>query len=227
MADVQELPMDRAEVAARRDKDGLLDLLDAKLEHYLHTLHEYQEAMQQLSKELSSGYMSLAQANFHNSSSAIRYGQDCYDERMQALRKVHIAEHGSAKSDQPYFSIYSPFATTQHSDPDNTSNSAEQENEAQGSDLPKPKEDDAKSTPDPNSQSSQNSEKTKEETNSTEKPTDPLRWFGILVPPALRTAQSTFVSAVEGPIPQLVTILRDLRTQEIEIGRIRKQIKKT
>jgi hypothetical protein len=53
MADVQELPIDRAEVAARRDKDGLLDLLDAKLEHYLHTLHEYQEAMQQLSKELS------------------------------------------------------------------------------------------------------------------------------------------------------------------------------
>ncbi|CAN9241810.1 unnamed protein product [Alternaria sp. RS040] len=198
MADVQELPTDRAEVAARRDKDGLLDLLDAKLEHYLHTLHEYQEAMQQLSKELSS-----------------------------ALRKVHIAEHGSAKSDQPYFSVYSPFATTQHSDPDNTSNSTEQANEAQGSDLPKAKGDDAKSTPDPNSQSSQSSEKAKEESSSTEKPTDPLRWFGILVPPALRTAQSTFVSAVEGPIPQLVTILRDLRTQEIEIGRIRKQIKKT
>jgi anaerobic ribonucleoside-triphosphate reductase len=54
MADVQELPMDRAEVAARRDKDGLLDLLDERLEHYLHTLHEYQEVMQQLSKELSS-----------------------------------------------------------------------------------------------------------------------------------------------------------------------------
>jgi hypothetical protein len=139
----------------------------------------------------------------------------------------HIAEHGSAKSDQPYFSVYSPFTNTQHSDSDNTPNSTEQAKEAQGSDLPKPKEDDAKSTPDPNSQSSQNSEKTKEETNSTEKPADPLRWFGILVPPALRTAQLTFVSAVEGPIPQLVTILRDLRTQEIEIGRIRKQIKKT
>ncbi|CAN9171827.1 unnamed protein product [Alternaria alternata] len=155
MADVQELPTNRAEIAARRDKDGLLDLLDAKLEHYLHTLHEYQEAMQQLSKELSSA------------------------------------------------------------------------NEAQGSDLPKPKEDDAESTPDSNSQPSQNSEKANEETNSTEKPTDPLRWFGILVPPALRTARSTFIGAVEGPIPQLVTILRDLRTQEIEIGRIRKQIKKT
>jgi hypothetical protein len=32
--------------------------------------------------------MSLAEANFHNSSSAIRYGKDCYDERMQAIRKV-------------------------------------------------------------------------------------------------------------------------------------------
>jgi anaerobic ribonucleoside-triphosphate reductase len=54
MAEIQELPLDRAEIAARRDKDGLLDVLDAKLEHYLHTLHEYQEVMQQLSKELSS-----------------------------------------------------------------------------------------------------------------------------------------------------------------------------
>lgn len=55
---------------------------------------------------------------------------------------------------------------------------------------------------------------------------DPIRWFGILVPPALRTAQQTFTSAFEGPIPQLAAISRDLRNQEIEIGRVRKQIKK-
>lgn len=55
---------------------------------------------------------------------------------------------------------------------------------------------------------------------------DPIRWFGILVPPALRSAQQTFISIVEGPIPQLATIARDLRSQEIEIGRVRKQIKK-
>jgi hypothetical protein len=55
---------------------------------------------------------------------------------------------------------------------------------------------------------------------------DPIRWFGILVPPALRSAQAFFISGVEGPIPQLATIARDLRTQEIEIGRVRKQIKK-
>lgn len=55
---------------------------------------------------------------------------------------------------------------------------------------------------------------------------DPIRWFGILVPPALRSAQQSFISVVEDPVPQLATISRDLRSQEIEIGRVRKQIKK-
>ena len=55
---------------------------------------------------------------------------------------------------------------------------------------------------------------------------DPLRWFGILVPPALRSAQASFVSAVEDPILQLSTLASDLRRQEVDIGRLRKQIKK-
>lgn len=74
--------------------------------------------------------------------------------------------------------------------------------------------------------SRKDTESTPEPTKDSSKFVDPLRWFGILVPPALRTAQSTFTSAVEGPILQLATIARDLRTQEMEIGRMRKQIKK-
>ena len=66
----------------------------------------------------------------------------------------------------------------------------------------------------------------KEKEKGSEKSTDPLRWFGILVPPALRTAQTTFVGAVEGPIPQLATIARDMKMQEVEIGRVKKQIRK-
>jgi hypothetical protein len=65
-----------------------------------------------------------------------------------------------------------------------------------------------------------------EEGKKTAKAVDPLRWFGILVPPALRTAQAAFVSGVEGTVPQLATVARDLRSQEIEIGRVKKQIKK-
>jgi hypothetical protein len=57
-------------------------------------------------------------------------------------------------------------------------------------------------------------------------PKDPLRMFGILVPQVLRDAQASFVAAVDGPIPRLAAVARDLRMQEIEIGRVRKQIKK-
>ena len=83
--------------------------------------------------------------------------------------------------------------------------------------------------PDPDAEAEEEEEstpETKEEEKTSERHTDPLRWFGILVPPALRTAQTTFVGAVEGPIPQLATIAKDMKTQEIEIGRVKKQIKK-
>ena len=56
--------------------------------------------------------------------------------------------------------------------------------------------------------------------------TDSIRWFGILVPPALRAAQASFVSAVEEPVPRVATLIKELRKQEIDIGRLRKQIKK-
>lgn len=54
MTDFQEIPLSRAEIAARRDKDDLLDCLDDLLEHYLHTLHEYHKVMSELSTQLSS-----------------------------------------------------------------------------------------------------------------------------------------------------------------------------
>jgi hypothetical protein len=54
MADTQDMPVHRADdVAAKRDKDHLLDHLDDLLERYLHTLHEYQQVMQQVSKHMS------------------------------------------------------------------------------------------------------------------------------------------------------------------------------
>jgi hypothetical protein len=65
-----------------------------------------------------------------------------------------------------------------------------------------------------------------EQDKQAQKLVDPLRWFGILVPPALRSAQSTFVAVVEGSIPRLASLGRDLRNQEIEIGRVKKQMKK-
>lgn len=55
---------------------------------------------------------------------------------------------------------------------------------------------------------------------------DPIRWFGILVPPALRSAQSSFIKTIEGTIPQLTTLSVALRGLEMEIGRQQKAIRK-
>jgi coiled-coil domain-containing protein 115 len=61
----------------------------------------------------------------------------------------------------------------------------------------------------------------KSTTETKSKPKDPLYWFGILVPPALRSAQSSFVGAVD-VIPKLVSVQEEMRIMEIEIRRARK-----
>ena len=58
-------------------------------------------------------------------------------------------------------------------------------------------------------------------------PIDPLRWFGILVPSALRATQTSFTAAVEGPVPELINIVAELRKLENEIRKTRKTIKKS
>lgn len=90
-------------------KDELVSRLDDLLEQYLYTLDAYEKAQQLLTKYLSSvriprmistkriillifgckGYLDLAKANFTNNTRA-RYGQDYYDERMQASRRMCV-----------------------------------------------------------------------------------------------------------------------------------------
>jgi hypothetical protein len=69
-------------------------------------------------------------------------------------------------------------------------------------------------------------EEEKMEEKAETKPVDPIRWFGILVPPALRSAQANFISAVEGPLPRVANLTKELRAIEIEIGRAKKTIRK-
>jgi hypothetical protein len=54
---------------------------------------------------------------------------------------------------------------------------------------------------------------------------DPILWFGVLVPSALRESQKNFVSAVDS-IPKLVHTIARLRQLEHEIGRLRKTLKR-
>lgn len=52
---------------------------------------------------------------------------------------------------------------------------------------------------------------------------DPLRWFGMLTPPALKAAQASFTNAVEKSIPRLIHIKRELEAAEEQIREARRK----
>lgn len=155
--------------------DRQLEYLDSLLEQYLRVLHEYQNARQDLSKQFSSGFFNLAQAN-RSAGAGRKHGQDYYDERMHASRRVSIAESGVEIITR-------------------TPQGAAEEKDGQSK-------------------------------GQKEGFSDPLRWFGILVPPALRSAQTDFAIAVEGPIERIVNLTRQMHQLEHDISRARKSTKK-
>ncbi|KAF2109734.1 hypothetical protein BDV96DRAFT_604608 [Lophiotrema nucula] len=185
------------------DRDALVEQLDSLLERYLNTLDMYEKAQQMLTSILSS-------ANFNNRS-GLRYGQDHYDERMQATRTITVAGEESKAA----FSVSAPKDAPTTSTVTKDSPSANATEESPTGDSP---QESATEPEDPKVNNASSSDRYSS--------TDPLRWFGILVPPALRQAQSSFVAAVEEPIPEIATLIKDLRKQEIDIGRLRKQLKK-
>ena len=76
--------------------------IDQLLERYLSLLDEYTQLRQKLSQIQSVVYQNIARANF-SGERGMRYGQDHYDERMQATRLLSINQDDSPSPD---FSIY-------------------------------------------------------------------------------------------------------------------------
>ncbi|KAK8124785.1 uncharacterized protein PG998_000544 [Apiospora kogelbergensis] len=64
--------------------------VDHLLEQYLHLLHEYTRLRAELNKLQAGIYQNLARANFA-AERGLRYGQDQYDDRMRASRRVVVA----------------------------------------------------------------------------------------------------------------------------------------
>ncbi|KAI0841593.1 hypothetical protein F5Y06DRAFT_293293 [Hypoxylon sp. FL0890] len=76
------------------------------------------------------------------------------------------------------------------------------------------------------SKSSPQASSEEKETNpssKTMKEKDPLRWFGLLTPMALRQAQAQSIEAVEQVIPKLVSVNAQMAQVEIEVRRARKK----
>lgn len=78
----------------------------------------------------------------------------------------------------------------------------------------------------PDSSSSDGPTESAKTTNDTQKLHDPLKWFGVLVPPSLRSSQAQFKSAVIDAMPALVNVDTEMKEVEIEIRRARKKLGK-
>jgi coiled-coil domain-containing protein 115 len=53
---------------------------------------------------------------------------------------------------------------------------------------------------------------------------DPLAWYGVLVPRSLRNAQTSFTAAVEECIPELVSVITEMRLVEEKVNLLRKEL---
>lgn len=53
---------------------------------------------------------------------------------------------------------------------------------------------------------------------------DPLHWYGVLVPFALRTTQRAFAEGIRDQVPELATVAMKMRTLERRITRLRARV---
>ncbi|KAL4862910.1 hypothetical protein BDV12DRAFT_35011 [Aspergillus spectabilis] len=231
--------------------DPLLSL-DSILEKYLHLLDQHQRLQTELASKLSSGFLSLAHANY-TCPPGRRYGADYYDERMKATRRV-VLQPSSSRGIKEYVTelggrpqVGTPGRQIFSFDP---ATSSGEEEEVGASDQSEPSESDERAVTQELSKSgsengsvkttatprdSSGSSEAEPEADTDIKPEcvrrrkrilDPIRWYGILVPPSLRNAQKSFTEAIEGSLPKLASIVLEMRAAEKEISRLRGELRR-
>lgn len=181
----------------------------------------------------------MTEANF-KSSDRRRYGKDYYDERMKASRKFtfsHIAHQGVKSKDRdavPTLCLITQAAADASDEEEEDTSKPLSEKDPQPTQQPSPP-----ATPVPAESEDgdvpvkERIEETKTEDDHIEEPAlepsprDPLDWFGILVPRQMRSAQSSFSSAIDGPVLEATKNAKTLRKLEGEIRGLRKSIRKT
>ncbi|KAK5999548.1 hypothetical protein QM012_005401 [Aureobasidium pullulans] len=209
--------------------DQLRDQLDALWEKHLALLDTYHQAQQQIARHFSSGFFDLAQATF-KSTTRVRYGQESYDDRMQAITRFNASVDDqnvpclALETNDTTSPSTKNFSTEEPSD-----EKAEEEGEKRPSQQPTP-------PPTPPRESEEDlSEKQSQEDKSDaandkeatqKKVRDPIHWYGILVPPTLRSSQKSFKSAIQDPVIQAANSAQALRHINMEIRKLRKDIRK-
>lgn len=220
---------------------ALYQQMDALWTRYLTLLDEYVLAQATIKKQMASGFLSLAQANFK--SPTRRYGQDYYDDRAMASARVRITEteHGTQMAivrhtfgnvvDEKSIAISSIDTRSEDSDGDKGGPKSESTQLPSPSPTPepqRPESSDEKHDDGASDVSNINTGSTAHPVSFGPSPHDPIRWFGILVPPPLRAAQKSFSASVQdgGGVVQAANAARELRDTEAQLRKLRKLIKK-
>ncbi|KAK2070687.1 hypothetical protein P8C59_005164 [Phyllachora maydis] len=199
--------------------------IDALLERYLHLLDEYNRLREDLNVAQICMYQHLARANY-SAERGVRFGQNFYDDRMQATRRLvlraHVSAVGSGDAAVRY-ALRRPHhghhATQPEPRPVVTTPSEGDEPLPKGAAEMKglviTKSDDEKQV--------QDAAEVGEDRAARVLRKDPLAWFGLLAPMPLRLAQGQAVAAVEQIIPRLVSVNAEMLEVEIEVRRARKR----
>lgn len=237
--------MDPSPPPPQHHNDQKIDIL---LERYLNLLDEYTTLRFNLSRLQTQTFQHLARANF-SAERGVRYGADYYDERMQASRRVVVSSSPvvaaaaaaaeaatDANMSAPVFHIVGKEedvvvvgssddpgrgADKESANAFNPTNKNQNEEEEEEEHHHAPDT----SSPPPTADSNDKAEQVKNETILTRRnnKNDPLRWFGVLTPMALRQTQACTVQTVEDIIPRLVSVDAAMRQVEIEVRRAKKR----
>lgn len=186
--------------------------IDELLAGYLGLLHEYTELRSQLATHQTSMYGNLARANFA-AERGFRYGPDNFDGRMQALVRLTVTEDNSGSEPAASFTVTRPKIEVK-------AEAVEDDKENKESEEKKPQQEET-----------DNSAKPKSKKNNKKKepagPRDPLQWFGVLTPMALRQAQHEAIEVIDTIVPRLATLNAEMAAVEIEVRRARKKRART
>lgn len=193
----------------------LYDRLDELWARYLTCLDDYNTAQTSIQKHLAAGFFSLTQANFQ--SPGRRYGRDFYDDRAVAAVRTTV-DDGSG------LEILKINNERRSGGKDETT----KEEIEEAKQLPSPSP-----TPEPEEKAASDNtadDDTAAEESGGKRPVfiDPIRWFGILTPSSLRSAQQSFASALsdQDVTAKAINAARTMRDVETEIRKLRKAIRK-
>ncbi|CAK7268472.1 hypothetical protein SEPCBS119000_003079 [Sporothrix epigloea] len=194
--------------------------IDELLARYLGLLHEYTELRSQLSTHQSSMFSHLARANF-TAERGFRYGPDHFDSRMKALARLEIAENSRCAEKTASFAVVRITEKLRVE-----AGAAEMEG-GNGDDTVDVGDNDGRKENVHDSEEFDEKEREKDVKKKKKQEPDglrnPLQWFGVLTPMALRQAQQDAITTVDSILPRLASLDAEMMSVEIEVRRARKK----